>query len=239
MYKAAIQESLATVRPYLPEQKTERLSSSDNGKELIIIVGSQKGLCGNFNTKLLQYFEKDYRDLSTPKPDIIVIGKKAAEYLDQKGIATTQSYNTFNIHNFVAIAHEITSTLLDNNTYQSVAIYSNNPKSFFYQKPEKTPLLPFEDKRDTTQSSTMQQEEPLWEQPPEALYTYITTCYLKAHIQELLFLSLISEQASRFVSMDSATRNADDMLESLQLEYNKMRQASITRELADLSSSLL
>ena len=70
------------------------------------------------------------------------------------------------------------------------------------------------------------------------LYDYFNSMPLELR-QQALFQSLLAEHAARFISMDSSTRNAKDMLESLQLNYNKLRQAKITRELTELSSFFL
>ena len=69
----------------------------------------------------------------------------------------------------------------------------------------------------------------IWEHEPTELLNHIANQYLEAQIQNLLFQSLYAEQAARFVSMDNATRNAENLLESTTLTYNKLRQAKITR----------
>ena len=71
------------------------------------------------------------------------------------------------------------------------------------------------------------------------MFNYLVQEYVFATIQQTLFESLLSEHASRFISMDGATRNADTMLEKAQLTYNKLRQAKITRELTELVGSYL
>jgi F-type H+-transporting ATPase subunit gamma len=67
---------------------------------------------------------------------------------------------------------------------------------------------------------------------------YLVDSYIKSSITNLLFQSLLAEQASRFLAMDNATNNAENLLEKLNLQYNKSRQAIITKELSELSSSL-
>ena len=75
----------------------------------------------------------------------------------------------------------------------------------------------------------------IWEQNPEELLTMITQQCVQATVHTLLFHSLLSEQAARFLSMDSSTRSAEGLLEQNKLQYNKLRQAKITKELTELT----
>jgi F-type H+-transporting ATPase subunit gamma len=81
--------------------------------------------------------------------------------------------------------------------------------------------------------------EYLWDQAPTDILNQLSQQVLVAQIQYILFESLIAEQAARFISMDNSTKNANDLLETTKLQYNKLRQAKITRELIELSSSLM
>jgi F-type H+-transporting ATPase subunit gamma len=80
-------------------------------------------------------------------------------------------------------------------------------------------------------------EQYTWEQNPSDILDDLALQYLTATMYRLLFQSLLAEQAARFISMDNATRNAKQLLEDTQLQYNKLRQAKITRELTELSAS--
>jgi F-type H+-transporting ATPase subunit gamma len=77
----------------------------------------------------------------------------------------------------------------------------------------------------------------LWQHSPELILDKLADMYLQSLIHNSLFLSLLGEQAARFIAMDNATRNANNFIDSMQLQYNKMRQAKITRELTELSAN--
>jgi len=77
-----------------------------------------------------------------------------------------------------------------------------------------------------------------WEQEPAEVLNSLVITYLEARIEQLLFQSLLAEHAARFVSMDSSTRNAKNLLDATKLQYNKLRQAKITKELTELTGSL-
>lgn len=76
------------------------------------------------------------------------------------------------------------------------------------------------------------------EQPAEQLARDLAQLYVEAQLHQALFQSLLAEQAARFISMDNATRNAEGLLDLSKLQYNKLRQAKITREITELVSSL-
>lgn len=206
-------------------RNTQTVSHEQTTKTLAILVGSQKGLCGTFNTALFSFF-------ANTTDNIIVIGKQMAQLCALNNVSTTQVHEQFNISNFVDIATKITSVILENK-YSSVVVYSNHPKTFFLQTQVKTEIWPL-----NMQESSSPETEYLFEQANETLSSYICQLLIKVHLQELLFSSLLAEQASRFISMDNSTRNAENLLHTMKLQYNKRRQADITRELTDLSGSL-
>ena len=206
---------------------------------LVIIIGSQKGLCGAFNNRLMQFFEKSHPYKSKKIKNLVSIGKKITEYFMQRSIEPMSSYDTFNPANFVAIAHEITQLILDNPNYSHVTIYSNNPRTFFIQETTKTSLAIPREKNKTVIKLPEQAQEYTYEEPVSELRFHLEQMYMKVSLEELLFKSLIAEQAARFVSMDTSTHNADQLITDMQRDYNKLRQALITRELTDLAGGIL
>jgi F-type H+-transporting ATPase subunit gamma len=202
---------------------------------LIILAGSQKGLCGTFNSSLFKFFEHAV-PVFTPEHHFIAVGKYAATYFKQRDTVLLASYATFTSAHYISIAQAITTLILEAPTpYTSVTIYSNTSKSFFVQNPSKFTLIPFKE----PEESTLPQEpsDYLFEQSPQELSTVIQQLMISVTLQEFLFESLLAEQAARFISMDSSTRNADNLLISMKLGYNKTRQSIITRELTELASS--
>lgn len=210
-----------------------------NVKKLIILVGSQKGLCGNFNSNLLYFFESHNASQANQSFDIIIIGKKIADYIKKlKHTAIITTYDTFNLNNLFIIAQEISDTIITASPlYQEVILLSNQLKGFFVQKPQESRLIPFAPSENATAMASIATDDFVWEHKPAELLDHVAQQYLEAQIQYLLFQSLYAEQAARFISMDNATRNADNLLESTRLTYNKLRQAKITKELTELTSS--
>ncbi len=210
---------------------------------LVILIGSQRGLCGNFNTVLFLFFEK----MVALKPHlpggtipIIPVGKKAVQYVDDNPLCTSVAqYPELNAKTLPIIAHNILELLLKNNPpFTNVSVLSNVLKTFFVQKPEETILIPFMQTKIDTVQATSRQEDFYWEQSPHQLLDQLVYQTLETQLHYLLFESLLAEHAARFISMDNATRNAQSLMEENQLQYNKLRQTKITKELAELVSSL-
>lgn len=206
-------------------------------KIALIIVGSQKGLCGSFNNHLFKMVHKTIADLDGQTVDIIPVGQKAIDFAGQLPTKQIkQSYKKFSIRLISDIADEIASSLFNASpAYKSVLIVSNRFKNFFTQFPKTTQLIP---ERSNTAIEQAQDNDLIWDQNAEQSLNELAFSYITARIQLLLFDSLLSEHAARFVSMDGATRNANGILESTKLEYNKLRQAKITKELTELTGSL-
>lgn len=207
-------------------------------KTLAIIIGSQKGLCGSFNTTLFKSFNQTIiaRAFNNQNLDIIAVGQKAIDYAQTiPHAAIIGRYEKCSSATLSAVAQRITNQISQAVPhYRSVIIVANEFKTFFNQIPKVTELIPFASK---PLSASMLNDDILWEQKPADIAAALIPQYLHAQINFHLFQSLYAEHAARFVSMDAATRNAKKLLEHAKLDYNKLRQAKITKELTELSGS--
>lgn len=236
IYQNTIRDLMQKIGKISKNCSNELLFPTDKQNEhaLVILVGSQKGLCGNFNTMLMQQFNLYAK--KHPAFSLITVGKRATQLAMPKYRAhIIAEYDTFGLHNLLPVAQKILAHITAQTKYGSVRIISNTAPSFFTQKPHIHQIIPA--KHDDT--SPMHEIDYDIEQPAQAICDKLTELYLLSHIQYALFQSLLAEHASRFISMDSSTRNADTMLEQLRLDYNKLRQANITRELTELSAFFL
>jgi F-type H+-transporting ATPase subunit gamma len=238
-YKDAFQKLASLVRHALKQElETYNSQIATHGGDLLILVGSQKGLIGTFNTYLFKFFELEVSQEIINQADIITIGKHATDYIKQKNKNPIAEFNDFTSLKFVTIAQEVTDIILNSqNSSKRVTVFSNYPKSFFVQKPQKTQLIPFNYESAEGDAAPLTESNFIWEQSPEELYSKIQELMIMNTLQELLFESLLTEQSARFLSMDASTRNAEELLNNMKLEYNKIRQAAITRELTELASS--
>jgi ATP synthase F1 gamma subunit len=105
------------------------------------------------------------------------------------------------------------------------------------QEPHTYQLLPVQPEKSCSINDNIDIDEYHWAQPKADVLACIFQSFLKLNVLYILSQSIIAEQSARFLSMDSSTRNAESLLKKMQLEYNKIRQAKITRELTELISS--
>ncbi|MGD1997530.1 MAG: F0F1 ATP synthase subunit gamma, partial [Candidatus Dependentiae bacterium] len=143
------------------------------------------------------------------------------------------------------IARTITSLICSaKEPYTSVRVYYTHLQNFFMQSPTKEKIIPLDLNAEQDDASGVKIELPkghnryLWEQEPAQISKHIIRHYLYTSIVSVLFDSLISENAARFIAMDQSTNNAEKYLENLSLDYNKSRQSLITREISELASNM-
>lgn len=244
-YNKQVEELYQQIRAQIPESYDPLARHiSPQGPELIILVGSQKGLCGNFNSNAFKLLEGYIQ--SGTNPHIIAISKRAVDFVRDKKYGTLiesiNKFSTTNIKEIVARISEIINK--PESRYSRVTIISNVLKTFFAQRPIISQLLPLSTESATVDAESKHHEdttlfeEYVWEQTPQSIIKDLAYLYLEAKLHAILFQSLLAEQASRFLSMDSSTRNAEGLLELSKIQYNKLRQAKITKEINELISSM-
>lgn len=223
-YKNQLNEITFIVKKCCANINTQNTSGE---KKLVIIVGSDKGLCGPFNSGILKLIKSE----NLSDFDILTVGKKITDNLKNKLRIVSEfqnlSYKSLN---------KITSNIFDiieKNNYSEIVCINTKPKNFFSQVPQKNIIFPVEAE---LQEREINVDEYIWEESPEKIYESIKKEYLKFSISYSLFESLFAEQAARFQSMDNATRSAEKILEDMQIQYSKLRQAKITQEINELTS---
>jgi F-type H+-transporting ATPase subunit gamma len=237
-YRDTISLLLAKVQQTVPDWQHPIMHPNLATKEnpLIIVIGSQKGLCGSFNTMLFQLLSHEMQQYKTT-PAFIAVGKKAVDFTqDHYSEQLIFRFEEFTARNFLSIAQQLIEIIMQASPcYSSVVVFGNTFKGFFTQKPIFSSLIPFNQKSIPT--SKPPREGYIWDQSSTIVLNFIVQQYITAQFQHILFESLLSEHAARFISMDSSTRNANKLLETTKLEYNKLRQAKITKELTELIGS--
>jgi F-type H+-transporting ATPase subunit gamma len=251
------QESAERGRPYSEKMQniilnlTESISDPSNapkllvgtGKEqthLCIIMTSDRGLCGGFNTNICRlaknYFLKVLKEEKTLK--IITIGSKGHDqlkreydkYIVQKLSFKDKKKISFNEADDVG---KIIIDLFNKNKFDKCILFYNNFKNVMTQIPQAQQIIPAETKQNLKKNDEVFYEfEPDEDEILEDLLPKnISTQVFKAFLE-----NSASEQGSRMTAMDSATRNAGDLVKSLTIVYNRSRQAAITKELIEIIS---
>ena len=213
---------------------------------LLLVCSADRGLCGGFNGSIIKFTKKLVDQLKTNggNTKFIFVGKKAYQALKRLYSDTTID----NISDFAnpSIKFEIASSVRDkvldlyekNEISECYLIYTKF-KSAISQNVEALKLLPVEveDKNVDSDSGTQQNSISYdYEPSEEFLLEEIIPRNIAVQIHSGLLENLASEQGSRMTAMDNATRNAGEMIDNLTLQYNRTRQAVITKELIEIIS---
>ena len=264
------QERIFTTRPYAFKIREmighlrQQLEPTDHplfqareevNRALVIVVTSDRGLAGAFNTNLLKVAEatiaeryQAQRDAGTLR--IVAVGRKAHEYFGKRGFTLVGDYRgVFNDLRF-PIAGEIVDLAVEgyvNEEWDVVEVVYNEFKNTITQNRVAEQLLPIpaetfftpvmEESADVnTEGGTDEEVEYIFEPSAEALLERLIPEYLQYQLWRALLESNASEQGARMVAMDNATTNAGELLKDLKLTYNRARQAAITTEIIEISS---
>lgn len=215
---------------------------SSTPNPLIVIVATSKGLCGGLNSNLFKFVEKDFASQKLKNPKFITVGNKAPAYMrDREWGEIIVNYNDFSSNNYISIANDLITKFTDAPIpFTSITIYHNESRSFFIQRPTKFQLVPLQVNQANSETAHRKiHKEFIWEQNINATLDYLSIRYIKGQLLFILFQALISEYSARFVAMDSSTTNADKFIDRVTLQYNKLRQGEITREVSELCAGFM
>ena len=241
-------ERAETCRPYFTElhqtlkdiarENTDFSSvyakESINQKTCYVVIAGDRGLAGGYNTNLFKCLEtaakgKDYM--------VLPVGKKAVEYFRQRGIEclTEQFAEAGDIS--VADCFEMANLLcaeFRKGTFGHIELCYTVFTSMLSQQPEVFSMLPMSDIREESGGKVETRNLILYEPDGETVFDAIVPEYLAGLVYGGICESTASELAARRMAMDAATSNAEEMIEQLNLYYNRARQASITQEITEI-----
>ena len=207
---------------------------------VIVLVTSDRGLCGSFNANLLTAANRLAREKSQAGMSVkfICVGKKGRDFVRKSSYELLVGYGDKMGSFDFSLAHEVGMELM--NGYQNLEIDEvhliyGEFISMGKQAPVSLPLLPLQTPEAPAEGALVGgNSEYTYEPKEEALLAEILPRYVKVQIYRGLLDTSCSEHAARMAAMDNATRNCDDMILSLTRLFNKVRQASITSDLMDI-----
>ena len=194
-----------------------------------IVIAGDRGLAGSYNANMFKRIEWDSRDANWC---VIPIGRKAKEYYNRKGariITEVDKVEGLTLEACADIAQRVLDSY-DAGEYDEIVLAYTSFVSVLTQKTKLKPLLPL----DTHDAPERTSRQMLCEPDADTLLKGFLPQYLAGLIYAAACDSFASEQAARRVAMDSATKNAGEMIEDLSLRYNRARQSSITQELTEI-----
>jgi F-type H+-transporting ATPase subunit gamma len=228
----------------------------------LIMVASDKGLCGSLNSNLLRKVEKFLKEKkqASKTVSVVAVGKYGANFLRRRGADVVLDYKGIGDIARLSDSYPVSDAVLEafhNKQYDTVYIAYTRFISTLKQAPEILKVLPLDpavfryivndiipasgrysgEKAGTAQETkkTKYQFEYLFEPSPKELVDKLFDALVRAEMHHLILESNASEHSARMVAMKSASENAKELMESLQLTFNKARQASITREISEVT----
>ena len=218
------------------------------GKEdthLLVMMTAGRGLCGGFNSNIAKFVRSDARDLLSKgrQVKIIAVGRKGAEILKREFERNIKERVTLQSTKQVAFAEaedigQKIRDLYDAGEFDVCTIYFSEFKSVISQIPTALQLIPASLPESQESNSSQTDDNSIYEYEPdeESILGYLLSRNISTQVYRGLLENAASEQGARMSAMDNATRNASEMIDDLTLDYNRKRQAQITKELIEIIS---
>lgn len=211
------------------------LQLREGGKTHIVVVTGDRGLCGSFNAGTIRLGFSLWRDLDPKQRTLSTIGRKGSAYFNSRAPMERQWADLFrNVELGTArgIADWLIERYLGHEDDRILLVY-NEFKSAIQARPVVLQLLPIEAQSVEPSGGA---EDYLYEPSPQDLFASLLPHYVEIQVYTALLESIAAEHAARMAAMDSATKNAGELIESLTLSMNRVRQASITTEIIEVVS---
>jgi F-type H+-transporting ATPase subunit gamma len=245
------QESAIAARPYA--QELARMLRSIMGRieapqhpllavrpeerVLVVVLTGERGLAGAFNTNILKKANEIFRANKGKKVSVVPVGKKGRDALKRAGFEFPAEYINVLAKVEFSTAREIANLVTElykKEEIDAVYIVFSEFKSVIAANLAVEKLLPVE--KMEAEGDASSQADYIYEQPAEKLLDRLLPRYVETQVLRAMLESSASEYAARMTAMESATKNAGEVIQGLTLHMNKVRQAAITREIIEIVS---
>jgi F-type H+-transporting ATPase subunit gamma len=213
--------------PLLAKRPVERV--------LIVVVTADRGLCGGFNSNIIRSTVNRVKEYSDKQVDLYTVGRKGTEFFVKRDYQVSDKklnfFNRLNFEDAVEISRNLI-TLFKDKKYDRIEIIYNEFKSAIRQKIIIEQFLPFVP--DEEMVSDKSQIDFIYEPDKISIINEAVPKDLNVQIWRILLESNAAEQGARMTAMESATDNAEELINKLTLFYNRARQAAITKEISEI-----
>ncbi|HSL98163.1 MAG TPA: ATP synthase F1 subunit gamma [Candidatus Deferrimicrobiaceae bacterium] len=235
-YAEKIDEVLADVAAVLGGEDHPLLAQRSEGKRLIVLITSDRGLAGPLNTNTIRFTA---REITEHKGDlaVVTVGRKGRDAMRRARVPIEAHFAGFgdrpSFADVLPLARLLTDDFLSGDYARIELIYSRFI-STLSQQPVLDDLLPITPASDTEQGIPGRQF--LFEPKPAVVLEQLLPRYVATRLYQAVLEARASEESSRMVAMKNATENAEELIDDLTLAYNKVRQANITREMIEIAT---
>lgn len=234
-YSWKLRDTISSLAAHSDSSKHPLLEIKEPHKIGIVCVTSDRGLAGGFNSNICRRTELLLKEHADKDVELITLGKKGYEYFKKKGVTIHDNYaSVFQEMDFsqaVAIGEAIAKKYVGG-AFDRFYVVFNEFKNAIQQNIIAEQLLPIIP--EVPEETEWEPVEYIYEPDATTVLETILPKYLNIEIWHVLLESFASEQAARMTAMDNATNNANDLIKSLTLQFNKARQAAITTEINEI-----
>ena len=217
------------------------LNERGDEKYLIVLVSADKGLCGGFNANLMKATQTFLRENTGKQTEMIPVGRKGRDFFKRREMSFVEEYigltgsGRVEHSEAAAIADKIIKTFTEDETLDKVFLVFTQFKTVMSQEVKVEQLLPIP-RIEPAETEKTAQAEYIYEQPAAEIFGKLLPKQVETQIYRAMLESVASEQGSRMTAMDSASKNAGELIDDLTLNMNRIRQALITKEIIEVVS---
>jgi F-type H+-transporting ATPase subunit gamma len=236
-YAAALRQVLASMSTRVDMTKHPLLETREQeNKVLLLIVTADRGLAGAFNTNIIRAAQNAIAEKGWHEVHLLPIGRKALDFFKRRKWPirrqSTGIYQALSLETAREIATAFTQDFMSGE-FDAIYVVYNEFKSVIAQRVTLERILPLPREWASEDAPAI---EYLYEPSPEAILSDLLPKHIEFQLYRILLESAASEQGARMTAMESATKNASEMISHLTLTYNRIRQASITKEIIEIVS---
>ncbi len=239
-YAALMSDMLGSILVQLPDDSSvfehELLRRREEKRIAILLISADKGLCGAFNSNVSRFATHFLSENPDKEITLQCVGRRGRDFFRRKRVSITREWvNLFARPIEFSQAKQIASDLMQSFREKEtdiIYLLHNEFKSALAQTVVFRRLLPIQ----PAESDKSAAVDYIYEQPPENLFETLLPRYVEINVYQAMLESAAAEHAARMTAMDAATRNAGEMIDKLTLHLNRVRQASITKELIEVVS---
>ena len=221
------------------------LDERGDQRYLVVLITADKGLCGAFNTNLIKAAQAFVREHAGKTIEIVAVGRKGRDFFRRRGVLNGEyigltGKGRVDFAEAIEVARDVIKRFTEDQALDKAFVIYNEFKSVLQQRVVVEQLLPVS--RAKTESEATPSSQPtslvdyIYEQPPAEIFSQLLPRLIETQIFRALLESVASEQGARMTAMDSASKNASELIDSLTLNMNRVRQAAITNEIIEVVS---
>jgi F-type H+-transporting ATPase subunit gamma len=220
------------------------LDERGDQRYLVVLITADKGLCGAFNTNLLKAAQAFLKQNPDKQVELLTVGRKGRDFFRRRGKVAGEyvgltGKGRIEFSEALEVARDVVKRFTEDEELDKVFLIFAEFKSVLNQRIVAEQLLPISRGAETEAadpSGSSESRDYIYEQPPAEIFSHLLPRLVETRIFRALLESVASEHGARMTAMDAASKNAGELISSLTLNMNRVRQAAITREIIEIVS---